>query len=131
MAEQLSGSSTACWRSRFVFLLHDAEKFVGAQPKRLPNKIILARYTNCFFAREIEFVDRRLWTAAILALVLGAAIEIVSWQYECGEKGDGEREYEDHQIYKSAKKEFENTEEPALAINIPDGQENLRDKRDP
>ena len=40
------------------------------------------------------------------------------WPYEGGEKGDGEREYENHQIYKSAKKEFKNTEEPPLAINV-------------
>jgi hypothetical protein len=44
----------------------------------------------------------------------------VSWQYDGGEKGDGEREYEDDQIYKSAEKEFKNTEEPALAINVAD-----------
>ena len=33
----------------------------------------------------------------------------VSWQCECGEKGDGERNYEDDQIHKSAKQEFKNT----------------------
>src|SRR6476619_3185706 len=43
-----------------------------------------------------------------------------SWQYDGGEKGDGECDYEDDQIYKSAKKEFKNTEEPALAVNVAD-----------
>ena len=41
-------------------------------------------------------------------------------QYKGGEKGGGEGQYEDDQIYKSAKKEFKNTEEPALTINVPD-----------
>ena len=54
-----------------------------------------------------------------------------SWQYECGEKGDGERGQENHQIHKPAKKELKNGEEPALAINVSDRQENLRYKRDP
>src|SRR6516225_8795495 len=48
------------------------------------------------------------------------ARSFVSWQCECGEKGNGQREYEDHQIHKSAKNELKNTEEPALAINVAD-----------
>src|ERR1700747_352397 len=43
-----------------------------------------------------------------------------SWQCECCEEGDGEREYENYQIHKSAKNEFKTTEEPALVINVPD-----------
>src|SRR5215831_960846 len=35
------------------------------------------------------------------------------------------------EIHKSSKKELKNTEEPALAVNVPDRQENLRYKRDP
>ena len=60
----------------FVFFLHDAKELIVAQPKRLPNEIILTGNTNCLFAREIEFVDRRLRTVPILALVLGATIDI-------------------------------------------------------
>src|SRR5260370_32008362 len=43
-----------------------------------------------------------------------------SWQCDCDEKGRGEREHEDDQIHKSAKKEFENADEPPLAVNAPD-----------
>src|SRR5690349_6694633 len=53
------------------------------------------------------------------------------WQYECGKERDGERRQEDNQIHESAKKELENAKEPALAVNVPNRQENLRDKRDP
>ena len=53
------------------------------------------------------------------------------WQCECGEKCDGEREYEDHQIHKCAKKELKNTEEPTLSVNVTDRQENLRHKCNP
>jgi hypothetical protein len=60
----------------FVFLLQDAKEFVAAQPKRLPNEIILARNTNCFFAGEIEFLDRRLRSVPVFTLVFGAAIDI-------------------------------------------------------
>src|SRR5947199_9385104 len=60
----------------FIFLLHDAKELVVAQPERLPNEIILTRNTDCFFTRDIEFFDRRLWTVPVLALMLGAAIDI-------------------------------------------------------
>jgi hypothetical protein len=60
----------------FVFLLQDAKEFVVAQPKRVPNEIILARNTNCFFAGEIEFLDRRLRSVPVFTLMLGAAIDI-------------------------------------------------------
>jgi len=60
----------------FVFLLEDAKEFVVAQPERLPNEIIFARNTKCFFTRDIESLDRRLWTVPVFALVLGAAIDI-------------------------------------------------------
>ena len=56
---------------------------------------------------------------------------ILLWQRNGNEKGRGERQYEDDQIHKAAKKEFENAEKPALSINATDGQENLRHKRDP
>src|SRR6266545_5439218 len=60
----------------FVFLLQDAKEFVAGQPKRVPNEIILARNTNCFFADDSEFLDCRLRTIPVFALVLGAAIDI-------------------------------------------------------
>jgi hypothetical protein len=56
---------------------------------------------------------------------------LFSWQYKRGEKGNGESSQKDHQIHKSTKKEFKNADEPALAVNIPDGQKNLCHKRDP
>ena len=48
-----------------------------------------------------------------------------------GEKGGGEGQYKDDQIYKSPQEKFKNGEEPTLAVNLPDRQENLRHKRDP
>src|SRR5262249_26910994 len=46
-------------------------------------------------------------------------------------EGRDERGHEHYQIHKSPKKEFKNTDEPALTINIADRQENLRHERDP
>src|SRR4051812_48366081 len=60
----------------FVFLLKNAKEFVVAQPKRVPNEIVLAGDTNCFFSSDIEFLDRWLRTVPILTLMLGAAIDI-------------------------------------------------------
>src|SRR6266550_8916543 len=60
----------------FVFLLQNTEEFLASQPKRIPNEIILARNTNCLFAGEIEFLDRRLRTVPVFTLMLGAAIDI-------------------------------------------------------
>src|SRR6266498_3194323 len=60
----------------FVFLLENAKEFVVAQPKRLPNEIILARDTNCFFTRDIEFLDRRLRAVPVFTLMFGTAIDI-------------------------------------------------------
>src|SRR3954466_4688276 len=54
-----------------------------------------------------------------------------SWQYKGGEKGGGERQHEDYEICKAAKKELKHSEEPALAVNVPDRQENLRHERNP
>src|SRR3954451_13435378 len=43
-----------------------------------------------------------------------------SWRYKGGEKGGGEGQYENHQVHKAAKEELENSEEPALTVNVPD-----------
>src|SRR5947207_6254620 len=60
----------------FVFLLKNAKEFVVVQPERIPNEIVLARDTNCFFLSDIEFLDRWLRTVPVLTLMLGAAIDI-------------------------------------------------------
>src|SRR5215475_13504079 len=39
----------------FVFLLNDAEEFVGTQPKRFPDKIIFARDAHRLVSAEIAF----------------------------------------------------------------------------
>src|SRR5439155_26869723 len=64
----------------FIFLLEDAKKFFVAQPKRLPYEVILARNTNCLFARDIEFLDRWLRTVSVFTLMLCAAIYFY-WQH--------------------------------------------------
>jgi CRISPR/Cas system-associated endonuclease Cas3-HD len=56
--------------------LHDAEEFVGTQPKRFPNIIIFACNPNRLVSAEIEPFDRGLRAIPVFALVLRATVNI-------------------------------------------------------